>query len=191
MQKSFGSKISLVVVALLLAMTCGAARTLAQSSINGTVVLPPSSDPPLTEADGWVGFQFGGVGSFNSEGAFTFSGPETLNVTDGYYAGDQFAVFDNGVLLGDTSSVPILAVTLCTTGPTCFGNLALSQGSFNVGPGSNSITIEAISSPFGGGGAFLEIVPATASPTPEPSGFLLFGTGLLGVLSAAKRKLLA
>jgi PEP-CTERM motif len=190
MQKSFGSKRSLVVVALLLAMTCGAARTLAQSN-NGYVILPPSSDPPLTEADGWVTFFFNGVGSFDTAGAYTFSGPETLNVTDGFAAGDQFAVFDNGVLLGDTSSVAYNATSLCSTGPTCFGNLALSQGSFNVGPGSNSITIEAILSPFGNGEAFLEIVPATASPTPEPSGFLLFGTGLLGVLSAAKRKLLA
>src|SRR5580698_4321652 len=97
-----GSRLSIAVTALLLAMTFGATRTWADSSNGGSG--SPTGDPPITEADGWVAFTFGSVGS--SVGPFTFTGPEQINVTDGFEAGDQFAVFDGSTLLGDTSFVP-------------------------------------------------------------------------------------
>ena len=103
-----GSRLSIAVTALLLAMSFGAARALADSSDGGSGSV--TGDPAITEADGWVSFTFGGVGS--SAGPFTFTGPEQINVTDGFEAGDQFAVYDGLTLLGDTSFVPAVLATV-------------------------------------------------------------------------------
>ena len=171
-------KASLIASALLLTIAFGAARAMADSVNGGTGV---SGDPAITEADGWVEFTFGATGS--TTGPFTFSGPELIQVTDGFEAGDQFALLDGATLLGDTSSVATGPGDGCTHPASCFLDPLYSHGSFFVGAGGHSITIEAIASPFGGGGAWLEVVP-------EPSSFFLLGSGLLGFIGVARRKLL-
>ena len=56
-----GSRLSITVTALFLAMTFGATRIWAVSTDGGSG--SPTGDPPITEADGWVSFTFGDVGS--------------------------------------------------------------------------------------------------------------------------------
>lgn len=155
----------------------------------------------------WEEFLFGAVGTYatacpgctptinpvaNRTPAlpYTFSGPATIDVLDLFVAGDQFAVFDNSVLLGDTSSVSAASgIGSCANDISCaLTDSAYSQGIFTVGGGSHSITIETIQNASGfstGGAAVLE---ATA-PVPEPSSVLLFVTATLGVGGALKRRL--
>src|ERR1044072_7614347 len=67
-------------------------------------------DIPIIVDAGWRNFQWSGAGPvFNSEGPFTFSSAAStiLKVTDAFCKGDQFAIFDCGVQIGTTSSVPI------------------------------------------------------------------------------------
>ncbi len=113
-------------------------------------------DVPLPVGGGWASFNFGGPGSFDSEGAFTFAtpGPAAVKVTDAFCRGDRFRIYDNGVPIGDTSAVP---VGECGTSDPdiAFADPTFSHGSFQVGGGNHAITIQAIDSPFGSGGAFL------------------------------------
>lgn len=178
-------RVSLIMAGLLLAVAFGTTRMMADPT-NGSSGAS-SADPPIAEADGWVTFFFGVAGS--TAGPYTFSGAEQINVTDGFLAGDQFAVFDGATLLGDTSSVPTGSGDGCSAPASCFVDPLYSHGSFLVGGGSHAITIEAIASPFGSGAAWLEIVPGSA-PTPEPSSVLLMASGLVALLGfALKRKL--
>jgi len=110
-------------------------------------------------------FWSGGDGSFSGD-VFTFSspGPTILRVTDDFCRGDRFRIFDNGVLVGDTSEVPIETGCSAAVGPdAAFANPDVhSSGSFNLGPGAHTIAIQAIVSPFGGGRGYIRVdsVPA-------------------------------
>jgi len=45
---------------------------------------------------------------------FYAAGPVQINVTDGYYQGDAFTVYDNGALLGTTILVDALSTGTCS-----------------------------------------------------------------------------
>lgn len=150
----------------------------------------------------WVEFLFGGVNSFATVGTgsvsttnpvanqsiappWTFSGPAVVRVLDLFQSVDRFAVFDNNVLLGNTSAP--------TTGGACDNNIGCaladshySFGAFNVGAGSHSITIQAIVSGLGAGAAVLN---ATATAVPEPGSVVMMFTmvGILGYGVGKKR----
>lgn len=122
-------------------------------------------DPPIVPGAGWFptgatppAFFFGGTGSFNNEGPFTFSSatPAVVSVTDDFFKGDRFRVFDFGVALGDTQVVP--TVTGPSVGPVAaFSDPTFSHGSFLVGPGAHAITIQALASPFGAGAGYIRV----------------------------------
>jgi hypothetical protein len=77
-----------------------------------------------------------------------------LTVTDAFSLGDRFEVFDSGVSLGQTSSVPVGGA--CGSDPVpCLASA--SNATFALGAGSHSITITATTSPFGGGAAYFRI----------------------------------
>jgi hypothetical protein len=120
----------------------------------------------LVVNSGWQLFTFGGVGSHASGDPYKFvaAAPATLEVTDGYDHGDQFAVYDNGVLLGNTSSVATTPGN-CSNPDVCFADPAYSHATFNLPIGLHSITIVAIASPWGGGGAWLRVDAPVACTT--------------------------
>jgi hypothetical protein len=127
----------------------------------------------------WNEFLFGGPGSFATgcigagcvPGAnsvfvgappWTFTAPAggvVLQVTDAFLIGDEFRIYDFGVSIGTTDGAANTGDCGANPDP-CFATAAVSQGSFNLGPGNHSITIQAIDSPFGGGAAYFRVIPA-------------------------------
>ena len=139
----------------------------------------PGGDPPIVVDAGWSATDavppafswMGGTGS-SSSSVFTFTsgGPTILRITDDFCKGDQFRIFDFETPVGDTSPVE---ATTCSgpgevsgVGPdTAFADPTYSHGSFPLGPGDHSITIQAIVSPFGGGRGYIRVdsVPLAAN----------------------------
>ena len=79
--------------------------------LGAAIALPNSADeseaidgtfPYLPVNDGWVKFPFGNVGSVTPI-VFELLCSGRMNITDLYCSGDQFAIYDNGVFLGNTS----------------------------------------------------------------------------------------
>jgi hypothetical protein len=165
-------------------LACGSARA---EGVNGVGTPPPGWDPPITVDGGWQKFYFGDIGSFNLEGPWTFTGPALLTVTDAFLEGDQFAVFDNGTLLGDTSLPIVDDLTEVDDPNLAYGDPGYSSGSWLLGDGSHAITIEAIQSPYSAGGAYLRVDTAT----PEPASFVLLGIGAIGAAGYVRRRRLA
>jgi hypothetical protein len=96
-----------------------------------------------------------------------------LTVTDAFLIGDRFEVFDSGVSLGQTSSVPVGGD--CGSDPVpCLASA--SSATFPLGAGSHSITITAIASPFGGGAAYFRITTLSTRDC-KNSGWASFTNG--------------
>jgi hypothetical protein len=143
-----------------------------------------------------------------SGAGWIINGAGTLTLTDLETSGDQFEVFDNGVAMALAASpfaIPgqsgyISSGNSYTSAP-CFecdegavddidyalGDANYSSGTFALLPGSNDITIDYVGSVGDGDMSFI----AETAATPEPSSLVLLATGLLGVLFAFRRKLMA
>ncbi len=145
------------------------------------------ADPIGVDA-GWYGFCFGGAGSPATNGCqnsgigsagnpFTFalSGPGLLKVTDAFDIGDTFDVFVNSVLAFTTSAPGAGAST--SNPDVAFASGYYSAGSLLLAAGNYSIDIFANQSPFGSGGAYVEI----ESAIPLPGTLALVGLGLAGL----------
>ena len=109
-----------------------------------------STSPPLFGVDA--------VNLFNNEGPFTFTSltPVEVKVTDAFLSGDQFRIYDNAVSIGDTSS-PTLTGAWTDCPDTAFADVNFSHGTFLLGPGSHSITIQSIDAPYGSGGGYIRV----------------------------------
>ncbi|MCI5130422.1 MAG: hypothetical protein D3904_02610 [Candidatus Electrothrix sp. EH2] len=94
-------------------------------------------------------------------------------MTDAFAIGDIFEIFDSGASIGSTSTV--------STGGSCGSDPEVcvtedplaSYSAFYLGAGLHEITIQAISSPYGGGAAYFRI-----DSGPEP----LTQIGMKGIL---------
>jgi hypothetical protein len=85
-----------------------------------------------------------------------------LRVTDGLCRGDRFRVYDRGF--------PIFLTSKVATDPSCddvphvsfprraWEDQTYSKGRFLLEPGWHKIRIQAVNSPFGGGGAWLQAI---------------------------------
>jgi hypothetical protein len=100
-----------------------------------------------------------------------------LTVVDGGYAGDRFQVFDNSVLLGETSAVAAdgAGTNVDLNFAAALANANFSRGSFTLGEGLHQITgllsqssLDALNSTVGG---------LSAVPVPLPASLLLLFTG--------------
>lgn len=133
----------------------------AVGGINGGGSGVPGADPPIIVNDGWQTFYWSGSGPvYNIEGPFTFSGGAArLTVVDAFCGGDQFAIYDNGVLIGNTSVAPPDPICEGTAGDpdSALASSAYTRGVFLLPPGPHAITIQIVVNPFSEGGAFLRV----------------------------------
>lgn len=147
----------------------------------------------------WVGFCFGGVGSGATSGcqndasqtsgnAFTFSlaSSTLLQVTDAFDYGDVFSVYDFGTLLFTTNAVATLGGSVSNP-DLAWADVGYSKGSYVLSAGLHSIEIFADASPFGAGGAYMNV---GVSPVPEPSTYalMLAGLGLVGYATRRRKQ---
>lgn len=122
-----GFRIFLIACALmLLAFPCLATPVFPDASCSPTV------DPPVSGGCTWYNFSANtdntitGGSSFtnyyvdagNPAWTFTSAGYELWRILDGGHQGDTFDAYDNGILLGTTSSTPIDANHSCANDST-------------------------------------------------------------------------
>lgn len=116
----------------------------------------------------------GGNSEFATAPPWTFNGGSILTVTDAFDAGDQFEVFDNNVSIGMTS-VPS-GSTGCGSDPVpCFANPNISSGTFNLGGGAHSITMQLLTG-FSGA-AYFRVDPAPVTSVGGTTSFVPDGSG--------------
>jgi hypothetical protein len=114
---------------------------------------------------------------------FSLSTSATLIVTDAFVPGDQFRLFDNGSVLGDTS-LPVNDVFgSCDNNiSACLADPEISKGEFVLAAGAHALSGTVVQSPFDGGVGYFEV-----STIPEPATAALLGI-VLPVLWIARRR---
>lgn len=140
---------------------------------------------------GWYGFCFGGTGSAATSGCqnsgigtsgnsttFTAAGPVLFQITDAFNAGDTFDVWVDGLYQFTTNPVPQSNPGISDP-DLAFADPAYSHGQILLGGGFHTIDVFASASPFGSGGAYLQVI--TARGVPEPGTVALIGIALAGL----------
>lgn len=173
-----------------------ASRLVASATVAAAMLLSAPTahaQTPLTNGS-WTDFTFGGVGSGAESQPFTYTSADQFFITllDGYQSGDQFQLLAGGSLLG-TTTMPTLGATICETEIACLADNDFSRGTFLLGPGSYSFTVNTILSPYSEGGAFIGINVSSVltngmTTTPEPASIALLATGLLALSVVAVRR---
>jgi hypothetical protein len=85
----------------------------------------------------WHIFDFGGTGS-QATPDFTLTGAGYIKVTDCCETGDQFTLYDNGVLLGTTNPVAVGPGDGCPDGDACYADPLYSHGFWAPGSSARS-----------------------------------------------------
>jgi hypothetical protein len=114
---------------------------------------------------------------------FTLASAGILTVVDAGFGGDRFRVFDNGVLLGETTAGNNTYPTGTTDFDAAYADVNFSRAVFNLAPGAHSITGLLSQSALDGVGdpinATLGAVRLSAVPIPAAWVLLLGAGGLL------------
>lgn len=122
---------------------------------------------------------------------FTLSGSAYLKVVDGGFAGDRFNVYDNGVLLDQTSFVSnTYPDSIGLNFDAAYASGLLSRGLFWLGAGSHSITGLLSQSALDGAtplNATVGAVSLTAVPLPAAAWLYVTGAALMGFVSRRRK----
>jgi hypothetical protein len=97
-----------------------------------------------------------------------------LTVTDAFYHGDAFDVFDSGTLIGSTTPAAAADFLSCGDDPVpCLSDPLTSKGTFLLDPALHSISIVPNASAYGAGVGYFRV-----DAVPEPGTCLLVAAGL-------------
>lgn len=157
-------------------------KALLMGAATATIAASPASAATLVLDGGWTQFNFGNVGSSWSDSFdFTLAGTAELQVTDAFLSGDRFEVFINSISQGLTSAPTSLGDQAQADFDLAFSDAKWSSGSFLLGPGSYTVTGTTVLSPFGGGGAGIQLISAQgAVPEPATWALMILGLGTIG-----------
>jgi PEP-CTERM motif len=127
------------------------------------------------------------VGAPAAPWVITLNGPGTITITDVELSGDQFTLFDNGILLG-TTSTPVANVVDSPIDcvPCALNSPDFSHGIFVLGAGMNVIT--GFLDPGSPGFGYGDFIIAGSSAVPEPLTLSFFGAGLAAAAALRRRK---
>jgi len=124
-------------------------------------------DTPIYVDAGWSctessppAFYWGEDGRiFSYSGPFTFYTPVpvVVKVTDAFWAGDQFKLYDNGTAIGQTPFVPPNTNLGECDPDVAYSMPQYSHGAFLLGAGDHSIDIDVFVNPFGSGEAYIRV----------------------------------
>lgn len=132
-------------VGLIMTAGVGAAQAATDPGV-GVGTPHPATD--VTVDAGWQEFITDGIGIGSTKGPWNFTSTSVvkITVTDAFCHGDEFGVYDNGALLGDTSEVtpdvvcPFkLFFPASARADAAILDPGYSQGTFYVAPGEHSL----------------------------------------------------
>lgn len=173
--------------AALLAALCGQAEA---ASLTADGAWNTFDVDDLSSASGnleWIDLD-GNALSFD----FTLTESAYLKVVDAGFAGDRFNVYDNGVLLDQTSAVAnTYPGSIGLNFDTAYASDIFSKGLFLLGAGNHSITgllsqsaLDDSNLPIN---ATVGAVSLTAVPLPAAAWLYLTGTALMGFVSRRRK----
>ena len=109
---------------------------------------------------------------------YNITSPEEFTITDAFVAGDNYFVYDNGILIL-TTTVPGGPGTPTSNPATAYADGGFSEGSVLLGDGSHSLTIQSDLGAGLGAAGFYDRLDSVSAP----DGGLTAGLLSLGMLA--------
>lgn len=145
------------------------------TSPNPNWVTPPAGSE-------WISY-----GTANGPGQGYSTGVYDYRTTFTVSSGDAGSYTVSGMWAADDiGSIYLNGVLIASVAPDYFSLTPFSITGFTSG--TNTLDFDVNNSGGGPTGLLVDVTSAAPTVTPEPSAFLLFGTGLAGVLTAVRRR---